>query len=178
MGEPKAEGGLDRFGRWLLRPVGKLALTALLCLSLAGCARWDEHVRTHGVKSLPMAPSREEFLLSLQFGAAIGLVAFLGDLLHSLGRAFTRLFRADQKREQPRPERLRVNVGAVWVTSWSVLCCALLCALAVWAALHEVFPPPAWIAALAVIIPGSLLLNSIFGAERSKDPARSVPVAN
>jgi hypothetical protein len=169
MPEPKSPDGLERFsrllGQWFLRPVGKLALTVLLCLSLAGCTHWDEHVRTNGVKSLPMAPSREDFLLSLQFGALIGLVAFLADFSHSLGRAFTRLFRVSRGQGRPRPRWPRVNLGALWTNGWTVLCLAMLCALVGWCALHQVFPPPAWLAALAVVIPGSLLLDLIFGVE-------------
>jgi hypothetical protein len=153
-----------------------LALTALLWLSLAGCVQWDEHVRATGVRSLPMAPTRTDFLFSLQLGAAIGLLAFLSDLLHSLCLAGARLFRASQEPE--RSNRSRVSFGAVWVTTGSLLCLVLFVALSVWCALHEVLPVPAWIAALAVLIPGILLLELIFGAERLDDPPREVPAEN
>jgi hypothetical protein len=180
MTESEVEDALARFGRWLghwySRPVGKLALTALMCLSLAGCVQWDEHVRANGVKTLPMAPEREDFLLSLQFGAALGLVALLADLLHSLARQFARLFRVSQEREQPRLKRLRVTIGTVWVTSMSVLCFALFAALSGWCALRQVFPLPAWTAALAIIVPGLLLLDLISGAKRLDEPPQEVPV--
>src|SRR5215218_5329300 len=90
------------FKYWFARPVGKLVLAALLWLFLAGCVQWDEHVRATGRKSLPMAPTRTDFLFSLQLGAAVGVMAFLGDFIHSLCLAFNRLFRADHKRERPR----------------------------------------------------------------------------
>lgn len=171
MAESKAEAGSDRFsqwlGYWLSRPVGKLAATVILWLLLAGCVQWDEHVRATGRKSLPIAPNREDFLLSLQFGAAIGLVAFLADVLHSLCLAFARLLRSP--RERPRPGRSRVNLGAVWTNGAGVVCFVLFAALTVWCLLHEVLPVPAWIAALAVTVPGILLLDAIFGAE----PARA-----
>ncbi|MBN9122363.1 MAG: hypothetical protein J0I06_25020 [Planctomycetes bacterium] len=180
MADSKAEDRLYRFGRWLghwfSRPAGKLALTALLWLLLAGCVQWDEHVRANGAKSLPMAPTRAELLLSLQFGAAIGLLTLLGDVLYSLGLACARLVRASQEPEWS--ERPRVNAGAVWVTSWNILCIVLVFALGWWCVLHQVFPPLAWIATLAVVIPGALLLDSIFGAGRPNGPARAAPPAN
>jgi hypothetical protein len=123
-----------------------------------------------------MAPERDDFLLSLQFGAAICLLAFLLDFLHSLARGFIRLFRVSQQREQPRPKRSRVTIGTVWVTSGSVLCFALFVALVGWCVLHEVFPIPACIAGLAVVVPGMLLLELIFGAKRSDKPPQEVRV--
>jgi hypothetical protein len=176
------EDGLARFERWLVywfaRPVGKLALTVLLWLFLAGCVQWDEHVRATGRKSLPMAPTRADFLFSLQLGAAIGLLAFLCDFLHSLCRAGARLFRASHERERPRPERSRVSAGAVWDMTGGLLCFVLFVALSVWCAVQQVFPPPAWIAALAILVPGMLLLELIFGAERRDEAPQEVPAEN
>jgi hypothetical protein len=174
MSEAKAEDGPARFERWLVywfaRPLGKLVLTALLWLFLIGSVLWDEHVRATGRKSLPMGATRGEFLFSLQLGAAVGLLAFLGDFIHSLCLAFNRLFRADHKRERSRPERARVSVGAVWDTTASLVCLVLFVALSVWCALNQVFPV-AWIAGLAIIVPGMLLLEVIFGAERLDEPS-------
>ncbi len=172
------DGFYRRLGYWFSRPVGKLVLTAILCLGLAGCVEWDEYVRATGRKSLPMAPNRGDFLLSLQLGALIGLVPFVADLLHSLGLAFTRMYRGDHKREQPQPKRSGVSLGALWTHGWSIVCFALFCALSVWCFLHEIFPPPAWFATLAVIFPGMLLLELIFGVDRPEEQPQAVQAEN
>ena len=120
-----------------------------------------------------MGPTHADFLFSLQLGTAIGVLAFLADLLQSLALAVARLFRASQEPECPK--RARVSVGAVWVTTASLLCFVLFVALSVWCALHEVLPVPAWIAALAILIPGILLLELIFGAGQRGEAPQEVP---
>lgn len=179
MTESKAEGP-NHFERWLVywfaRPLGKLTLTALLWLLLVGCVQWDEHVRATGRESLPMASTRAEFLFSLQLGAAIGLLAFLCDFLHSLCRAGARLFRTRQEPERSR--RSRMSLGAVWDTTGGLLCLVLFVAVSVWCALDQVLPVPAVLAALAIIVPGMLLLEVIFGAAQAAEPPREVLAEN
>jgi hypothetical protein len=181
MAESTAPDGADRFGQWLgywfSRPVGKLALTALLGLLLTGCAWLDERNRARGTRSL-FAPSREDFSFSLQLGAAVGLVAILADFLHSLARQLTRRPRAARANEAPGRKRSGVTVGTVWATCWGVLCLVPPFALGLWFTWQGCFPVVPVAAPLAVLVPGMVLHELIFGAKPPEARPQAAPVGN